>query len=313
MACGQRARNAQPDGGLSMFGGAPGIGVSRSRPSAGMLARRPCVYGWVGWAKIGPISPFSATRPAYMTCTRSATRAITPRSWVIRTTAVFISRRIRCSTSRIWACTVTSSAVVGSSAIRTSGSLAIAIAIITRWRMPPENSWGNWLARSRGWGMPTMSSNSTERSHDSFFPIDWWDWIISTIWSPMRCTGFNADSGSWKIIATRLPRTWLMTFLDAPTSSVPPTVAEPSMRADFGSRLIRPRNVTDLPEPDSPTMPSISLSATSRSMPRTACTSPNMVGNVTRKSRSRSTGSLTGYRRAAAWGRWRRAARRRRS
>ena len=38
-----------------------------------------------------------------------------------------------------WACTVTSSAVVGSSAMRIRGSSAIAIAIMTRWRMPPEN------------------------------------------------------------------------------------------------------------------------------------------------------------------------------
>ena len=40
---------------------------------------------------------------------------------------------------RIWAWVVTSSAVVGSSAISRSGSLINAIAIITRWRMPPEN------------------------------------------------------------------------------------------------------------------------------------------------------------------------------
>ena len=39
----------------------------------------------------------------------------------------------------IRACVVTSSAVVGSSAISTSGSTEIAIAIITRWRIPPEN------------------------------------------------------------------------------------------------------------------------------------------------------------------------------
>ena len=46
--------------------------------------------------------------------------------------SVFISERI-------CACVVTSSAVVGSSAISRSGSLISAIAIITRWRMPPEN------------------------------------------------------------------------------------------------------------------------------------------------------------------------------
>src|SRR4051812_14119223 len=48
MAWGQRARNAQPDGGMSMFGGAPGIGVNRSRPKAGRLASNPRVYGWLG-------------------------------------------------------------------------------------------------------------------------------------------------------------------------------------------------------------------------------------------------------------------------
>ena len=46
---------------------------------------------------------------------------------------------ISASSARIWACTVTSSAVVGSSAISRSGSLASAIAIMTRWRWPPDN------------------------------------------------------------------------------------------------------------------------------------------------------------------------------
>ncbi len=41
--------------------------------------------------------------------------------------------------SRIWAWIVTSSAVVGSSAIRISGLHESAMAIMTRWRMPPEN------------------------------------------------------------------------------------------------------------------------------------------------------------------------------
>ena len=46
------------------------------------------------------------------------------------------------SVSSTWAWTVTSRAVVGSSAMITSGSLAIAMAIMARWRMPPENSCG---------------------------------------------------------------------------------------------------------------------------------------------------------------------------
>ena len=46
---------------------------------------------------------------------------------------------ISASSARICACTVTSSAVVGSSAINRSGSLARAIAIMTRCRWPPDN------------------------------------------------------------------------------------------------------------------------------------------------------------------------------
>jgi hypothetical protein len=38
--------------------------------------------------------------------------------------------------------TTTSSAVVGSSMMTTSGSVASAMAIITRWRMPPDSSCG---------------------------------------------------------------------------------------------------------------------------------------------------------------------------
>ena len=58
------------------------------------------------------------------------------------TTAVSNSLCSRSISSRICAWTVTSSAVVGSSAISSFGSLASAIAIIARWRMPPENSCG---------------------------------------------------------------------------------------------------------------------------------------------------------------------------
>ena len=39
-------------------------------------------------------------------------------------------------------CVVTSRPVVGSSAISSAGSQAIAMAIITRWHMPPESSCG---------------------------------------------------------------------------------------------------------------------------------------------------------------------------
>ena len=56
------------------------------------------------------------------------------------------------SSSRICAWMVTSSAVVGSSAISSAGSLASAIAIITRCRWPPESWCGKASSRCVGVG-----------------------------------------------------------------------------------------------------------------------------------------------------------------
>ena len=78
--------------------------------------------------------------PKRMTATSSATSATMPRSWVMSSIAMPRETCSRLIRSRISAWVVTSSAVVGSSAIRMSGSPASAMAIIARWRMPPENS-----------------------------------------------------------------------------------------------------------------------------------------------------------------------------
>jgi hypothetical protein len=43
--------------------------------------------------------------------------------------------------------------VVGSSAIKSWGSQANAIAIMTRWRMPPDSLWGYSSIRRSGEGM----------------------------------------------------------------------------------------------------------------------------------------------------------------
>ena len=65
--------------------------------------------------------------------------------------------------SRICAWMVTSSAVVGSSAMISLGLQASAMAIITRWRMPPESWCGYCRSRRCGSAMPTISSSSTAR------------------------------------------------------------------------------------------------------------------------------------------------------
>ncbi|CUJ85489.1 Protein of uncharacterised function (DUF1602) [Achromobacter sp. 2789STDY5608615] len=75
-----------------------------------------------------------------MTMTRWHICATTPRSWVISTMAVPSRAWMSRSRCRICAWMVTSSAVVGSSAISTLGWHASAMAIMARWRMPPD-SW----------------------------------------------------------------------------------------------------------------------------------------------------------------------------
>jgi hypothetical protein len=92
-----------------------------------------------------------------MTTTRSAISATTPMSWVMKRTAMPTSRCSSLMSERICAWMVTSRAVVGSSAIRRSGWQASAMAIMTRWRMPPEKVCGNSLKRRLASGMRTRS------------------------------------------------------------------------------------------------------------------------------------------------------------
>ena len=139
---GNAARTGRPAATRSMSRGLPSIGwsaVLRAASSRGTLCSRPSVYGWRGLANTCSAVPVSMNIPAYMTFTRSHMPATTPRSCVIRISAVSCSATSSRSRSRICAWIVTSSAVVGSSAIRSLGSQASAMAIIARWRMPPEN------------------------------------------------------------------------------------------------------------------------------------------------------------------------------
>ena len=97
-------------------------------------------------SKISAVVPSSTLRPAYMTRTRSVRPAMTPMSWVMSIVAMPYCSRRWSRTSRIWAWIVTSSAVVGSSAIRSFGSQTSAIAIMTRCRRPPD-SWKGILVQ----------------------------------------------------------------------------------------------------------------------------------------------------------------------
>ncbi len=245
---------------------------------------RPWVYGWSGARKSDPTSVCSTISPAYMTATRSHISATTPRSWVIRMIDVpNSSRRLRIR-SRIWAWMVTSRAVVGSSAMSRSGSQASAIAIMTRWAMPPDSSCGNDLSRRSGSGMPTIRSSSRARPWAASVAILRCSSRTSLICQSTSRTGLSDEVGCWKIIEIRSPRIWRMASLDSPIRSVPSNRIWPeSILPGEATRRMIDRLVTLLPQPDSPTRPMISPRPTVKSIPSTALTRPSRVLNDVRR------------------------------
>ncbi len=203
---------------------------------------------------------------------------------MISTPAPVTSRAVR-STSRIWACTVTSSAVVGSSQISRSGSLAIAIAITTRWRSPPDSSCGNALARVGACAMPTSSSSSTARLRASARRTSGLcTSMASAIWSPMVYTGVSADIGSWNMVPIDLPRIRDIAWSDSPSSSLPCKRTDPDTSAYSGSSPMTAIAAVLLPEPDSPTMATTSPGSMWYVVPRTADTATSPVSKVTFRS-----------------------------
>ena len=193
------------------------------------------------------------------------------------------------SRSRICAWMVTSSAVVGSSAIsslRLAGDrhgdhhpLAHAARELVREGAEP-------VARR---GMPTISSSSTARSRAGLAAqASWWR-SASVIWKPTVKQGFER--------AHRLLEDHRHVLAD---QLAPPARAEAEERARpakssrsavivavQGRRPIIASIATDLPEPLSPTMPTISPGSTSRSTPSTARSGPTPWGTRRRGSGSR--------------------------
>ena len=92
---------------------------------------------------------------------------------------------------------VTSSAVVGSSAMSSSGSLASAMAIITRWRWPPEADADRRRAAARGRRMPTLlAARARARAPRALACRD--GSSTSATWRSIVCSGLSEVIGSWK-------------------------------------------------------------------------------------------------------------------
>src|SRR3954453_4963298 len=120
----------------------------------------------------------------------------------------------------------------------------------------------------------------------------WTCWrSTSSIWSPTLRIGLSAARGFWKIIEISRPRRSRICSSVAPLTSMPENITEPSAILPARSRMrITAYEVTDLPEPDSPTMPRVSPFATEMSTCCTAFTMPRRVTNSTVRSRTSGSG-----------------------
>ena len=98
-----------------------------------------------------------------------------------------------------------------------------------------------------------------------------WVSIASVIWRPIVSTGLRLDSGSWKIIAIRAPRTLRSLSSGSRAGPGPAKTAEPAVtRLDTLREQAQQRQRADtlLPEPDSPTRPIVSPGSRCRTRAR---------------------------------------------
>ena len=96
------------------------------------------------------------------------------------------------------------------------------------------------------------------------------------IWRPILIVGSSEVMGSWKTIAILRPLTLCICFSLSFRMSLPSKRISPPLTMVLASGLRRMMllAVTDLPEPDSPTMASVSPRLRSKEAPLMACTSP---------------------------------------
>ena len=208
--------------------------------------------------------PVSTSVPAYITATRSAKPAMTPRSWVIRMIAAPVTFRAVCSTSRICAWIVTSSAVVGSSAMIERR--------IVRDRHRDHHALphaAGELVRKRGGALPRVRNADQREQLDRPARAACAADVARAPGSLRRsdrrrcrrASAPTADPGRPSRSASRGSRTApRRTGRSARARRSAPSRSPARSR---GSRSMIASDDTDLPDPDSPTMPSTSPGWTS--------------------------------------------------
>src|SRR5690242_7825475 len=118
---------------------------------------------------------------------------------------------------------------------------------------------------------------------------------ISVSWLPIFMTGLSDVIGSWKTIASCAPQRPRSSSSVAVTRSWPSNMAEPDRSTFFfGSRPMMLRDSTVLPEPDSPTTPSVRPRSSEKLTPSTARASPRGVLNAVLRSTTSRSGPSSG-------------------
>ncbi len=108
----------------------------------------------------------------------------------------------------------------------------------------------------------------------------------SVICRSIDSTGFSEVTGSWKIIAMSRPRTRRTSRSGKASRSRPMNSTLP-VTVELLIMRTRPRMASALmllPQPDSPTRPTVSPGAMAKLTPSTAWTSPSWLSNLTARS-----------------------------
>ena len=265
-AIGQRGWNRQPVGRRIGLGGSPTTAAaSEVRPgtSRGTARSRPCVYGCRGFVNSSAVGAVSTIRPRYITATRSQT-------W--RTTAMLCAMNSIVSPScspqvleqvehrRLHRDVERRHRLVGDQHLRLERERAGDARRAGAGR--PRTGAG--ARRARRGARPTSSSSSRQRA--STAPGGTIRWTRSSSPSAWR-TVMRGFSDEYGILEHHLDPPPLRSLaLGAPSGAPANGPRRPSARR--GRRCSGPS--VDLPQPDSPTRPSASPGAISRSTPSTA-------------------------------------------
>src|SRR5262245_10090042 len=119
---------------------------------------------------------------------------------------------------------------------------------------------------------------------------------------PMVMTGLSELIGSWKTMAISVPSSSRISRSSRPTSSRPMNLTLPERRTlSLGSRFMIERARIVLPDPDSPTTPSVLPRASRKLTPSTALTRPRGVRKWVFRSWTSSSTPVAGVRSTLSW------------